>query len=102
MNPRDFAERCLLGVLMTQPARVTPISNWLAPEDLHSPAHSTTRSCHKRAYRQILAAFEHAGAGLRARDLCLHLHQQVQVVGDDDPVHGLDLLPTVLVRDRGE
>ncbi|PXY16595.1 DnaB-like helicase N-terminal domain-containing protein [Prauserella muralis] len=41
MNPREFAERCLLGVLMSQPGRLAPISRWLEAEDFHSPAHGT-------------------------------------------------------------
>lgn len=39
MNPREFAERSLLGVLLLQPGQVSALADWLAPEDFYRHAH---------------------------------------------------------------
>lgn len=41
MNPREFAERALLGVLISEPSRISSVGEWLSPDDFRSPAHST-------------------------------------------------------------
>ncbi|WP_340672152.1 DnaB-like helicase N-terminal domain-containing protein (plasmid) [Saccharopolyspora sp. ID03-671] len=38
MNPRDFAERSLLGVLLDSPGRIRAL-DWLEADDFRSPAH---------------------------------------------------------------
>lgn len=38
MNPRDFAEKALLGTLLHEPGRVREL-DWLAAEDFYNPGH---------------------------------------------------------------
>ena len=58
MNPRDFAERALLGTLLHEPGRIREL-DWLDAEDFYSPAHQQVFS----AVGELVAEHDTAAGG---------------------------------------
>lgn len=40
MNPRDHAERAVLGAILNDPRQLRGLDDWLAPEDFRAPQHA--------------------------------------------------------------
>lgn len=81
MNPRDFAEKALLGTLLTGPAHIRSLS-WLQAEDFRSPAHQQLY----RVLSEMVAEHDaHDAANEEVADFDFHR----EVLGDDLVVEGV-------------
>lgn len=63
MNPRDFAERALLGTLLHEPGRVRDL-DWLSSDDFYRPAHQDVFA----GVRDLVASHDTAAGGPPAED----------------------------------
>ncbi|MFC7344941.1 DnaB-like helicase N-terminal domain-containing protein [Saccharopolyspora griseoalba] len=93
MTPRDFAEKALLGTLLTGPAQIRSL-DWLQAEDFRSPAHQHLY----RVLSEMVAEHDAAERDEDGEDFDFHR----DVLGDDLVVGGVAYDSTVYELVDGE